>query len=40
MNRQFVLIERPNGPANHDALKLIVSKKPIPNAAENEVITN
>jgi NADPH-dependent curcumin reductase len=36
MNRQFVLIERPHGPANHDALKLIVSKKPIP--GENEVL--
>lgn len=36
MNRQFILIQRPSGPANHDALKLIVSKKPIPR--ENEVL--
>lgn len=36
MNRQFILVDRPQGPANHDSLKLIVSKKPIP--AENEVL--
>jgi NADPH-dependent curcumin reductase len=34
MNRQFVLVARPEGPAGHDDLKLLVAKKPIPGEGE------
>lgn len=36
MNRQFLLIERPNDIVTHQNVKLIVNRKPIPN--ENEVL--